>query len=236
MSIYSEYSHEFLPLSLTNSTSLLFFILRYRMCLSLCPSSQQQLPHNAPLCNKAAPIRDTIKKTPEQHNISTISLITIVIIYPCYYDKIPVNLRFPLLHSGDICLDLPPYIIPPWSIKWLPLNRKHSNSMQDLRLSQQSCWTCSSWSPERQQRYCKARLSHKQHAQKVHCGSAYIVQQCQFIARCQTDTESAGPLGWQGGGELTKKNKILRKGRKGTDTLQWSAMPQRKQVFIYINL
>lgn len=150
MSIYLEYPHELLPLPLTNSTSLLFFILRYWMCLSLCPSSQQQPSHNAPLCNNAAPVRDTTTKTPEQHNISITSLITIIIIYTCYYDKIPVNLRFPLLHSGDICLDLPPYIIPPWSIKQLPLNRKHSNSMQDLRFSEQSCWTSSSWRPEGQ--------------------------------------------------------------------------------------
>lgn len=30
------------------------------------------------------------------------------------------------------------------------LNRKHCNSMQDLRFSQQSCWTSSSWSPDGQ--------------------------------------------------------------------------------------
>jgi len=82
------------------------------MYLSLCPSSQQ-LPHNALLCNKAAPITDIIRNSPAQHNISIVRLVTIIIIYTCYYDKIPVNLRFPLLHSGDICLDLPPYIIPP---------------------------------------------------------------------------------------------------------------------------
>jgi hypothetical protein len=35
----------------------------------------------------------------------------------------------------------------------------------------------------------------------------------------------AGQLGW---GKLKKKNKILRKGSKGTDTLQWSVMFQKK--------